>query len=136
MTKTLLTLHDTTQSALMKLSGGNPGALTVMLQILEHAERIDPDRFGGAALVLLHLDELGIHGPKIWMLYKDVCGESISRMMGALRAVQLGIISRETLDKAIDNYGRGLDLEAALVAVKTRLPKFQLEAADAAPAQA
>ena len=132
--KTILTLDDTVQSALMKLSGGNPGALRVMLQVLEQAERIDPDSLGGAAMVLLHLDELGIHGPKIWMLYGDVCKENLSHMMGALRAVQLGIISRETLDKAIESYGQGLDLPAALAAVKAQLPRFQLEAADAAPA--
>lgn len=133
--KTILTLDDTVESALIKLSKGNPGALTVLMQVMKQAERIDPDSSGGPVMVFMHLDDLGFHGSRIWMLYKDVCGESISRMMGALRAVQLGIISDNTLVAAVDNYGRGLDLEAALAAVKTRLPAFQLEAADAAPAQ-
>ena len=132
--KTILTLDDTVESALMKLSKGNPGALTVLMQVMKQAERIDPDSFGGPAVVFMHLDELGLHGSRIWTLYKDVCGESVSRMMGALRAVQLGIISDNTLKAAVENYGRGLDLEAALAAVKARLPRFQLEAADAAPA--
>lgn len=132
--KTILTLDDTVQSAIMKLAQGNPGALTVLMQVMEQAERIDPDSFGGPVMVLMHLDELGFHGPRVWMLYKDVCGESVSRMMGALRAVQLGIISDNTLKAAVENYGRGLDLEAALAAVKARLPRFQLEVADAAPA--
>ena len=126
-----LTLEDTTQTALMKMSEGNPGALTVLLQVIEQAERIDPDSLGGSAMVLLHLDEMGIHGPKVWMLYKDVCKQNLSHMMGALRAVQMGIISRETLDKAIESYGQGLDLPAALAAVKAKLPRFQMDEADA-----
>lgn len=131
MMKTILTLDDTTQGAIMKLAQGNPGALTVLMQVMQQAERIDPDSIGGPTMVLIRLDELGLHGPKIWMLYKDVCGQSVSRMMGALRAVQLGIISDSVLVAAVDNYGRGLDLEAALAAVKTRLPRFQLETPDA-----
>ena len=129
-----LTLEDTTRSALMKLSEGNPGALTVMIQALKDAPEIDPDSVGGGAMVLLQLDDLDITGPRIWMLFKDVCDENLSRMLGALRAVQLGIVSRETLHAAIDNRGQGLDLNAALAGVKKQLPDFQVELPDAAQA--
>ena len=115
-----LTLEDTMQSAIMKLSEGNPGALTVLLQVIEHADRIDPDSVGGGGMVLLQLDDLNITGPKIWMLYKDVCGENLSHTLGALRAVQLGFVSQGTLLKAIESRGAGLDLPKALEKVKAQ----------------
>ena len=131
---TKLTLEDTMQTALMKLSEGNPGALTALMDVLNNAAQIDPDSVGGGGMVILQLDDLGIYGPRIWMLYEDVCGHSVRRMMGVLRAVQLGIIGAEVLQKAIDNRGDGLDMVATLEAVKAQLPAFQVELPDAAQA--
>ena len=43
--KERITLEDTPKTAIIKLAEGNPGALTVMLSILEKSEAIDPDAF-------------------------------------------------------------------------------------------
>ena len=117
-------MSDTTVSAVIKMADGNPGAVRVCCEILQTAEAIDPDAFGGGLLYLLALDDLGIYGPRIWMLYKDVCNQNLVDTIGVLRAHQLGFVSTSVLNEAINNYGAGLVVEDALVAVREFLPNF------------
>ena len=117
-------LNDTVQDTLIKLSEGNPGALSVCMQIMAKGSQIDPDAFGGGLLMLLSLDDLGIYGSRIWMLYKDVCGTDLTDTLGVLRGHQLGFITSGTLNHAIDNRGDGLDIEDVVSKVRERLPDF------------
>ena len=51
------------------LSKGNPGAATAFREFLKYND--------GDTLNIMHLlkfDTLKIHGPRVWMLYKDVHG--------------------------------------------------------------
>ena len=133
---TRLRLTDTAQTAIAKLSDGNPGALRVCCELFQQGAEIDPDAFGGGLSNLLSLDTHGIYGPDIWMLYKDVCASSLPKMVGVLRAVQLGIESESKLKHAIQSYGEGIDVDALFQAVCARLPNFAnanaLEAAEVA----
>ena len=61
-------LQDTVQDALVKMVEGNPGAITVLLEFLKR----NPDL---GLIHILKLDDLGIYGSHIWMLWKDVCGQ-------------------------------------------------------------
>jgi hypothetical protein len=88
------------------LAEGNPGALSVCVDIL---------KLGSVAPLLL-IDSFGIYGSKIWMLYKDVCGQSVSGVIALLQAVQLGELSEDTLHHAIENYGAGIDVPAIEIA--------------------
>ena len=119
-------LKDTMPSVIIKLSDGNPGALRVCMEILEHTTAHDPDNVLGGIGVLLFLDTLGIYGSRIWMLYKDFCKENISTTILVLRGWQLGIISKLDLNHAIDNYGNGLDIEDIVDQVQKELPNFIL----------
>jgi hypothetical protein len=119
-----ITIKDNIKTAIIKLAEGNPGALTVMLSILEKSEAIDPDAALGPMAHIFGLDTLGIYGPRIWMLYKDVCKQDLVNMLAVLRAVQLGKLSESVMNHAIDNYGEGLDLPETLKIVQTELPDF------------
>lgn len=123
----ITSLDTTVLEMVTALGGGNPGALRVCLDLLKYTPSIDPDAFDAIA-PLLSLDMLGVYEHRIWMLYKDVCGEDLSVMLAAIRAVQLGIVASATLDHAIDHRGAGLDLGAAVAAVCERLPNFCLSA--------
>ena len=123
MTKIQFT--DTPQDVVMKLSEGNPGALSVCMQVLLEGTEIDPDGFGGGLGALLGLDTLGIYEPRIWMLYKDVCRQDLPTMLAMLRGWQLGIINADVLNHAIDNYGQGLDILSAYAKVHEQLPAFR-----------
>ena len=117
-------LQDTPVTTITKLAEGNPGALTVMMEMMKESKKIDPQDIMSGAFSPIVLDTHGIYGSRIWMLYKDVCGHDMVKMLGVLRACQLGIESSEKLDHAIDNYGEGIDVDDLLVKVKERLPTF------------
>jgi hypothetical protein len=40
------------------------------------------------------LDSLGIYGPNVWVIFKDVCEQNHARMLAVLRATQLDMLSR------------------------------------------
>ena len=125
--KTRIEMSDSLQSTMFKMSDGNPGALSVCMDIMEHGGRIDPDNALGAIGTILSLDTVNVYGPRIWMLYKDVCGENLSKMIGLIRANQLGIVDRSTLDHAIDNRGDGIDVDDLGRQVKRRLSGFVID---------
>lgn len=122
-----LTFNDTMQDALVKISEGNPGALTVCVEMLTRGAEIDPQAIGGGLISMLMLDELEIYGSRIWMLYKDVCGENLSKVFVMMRSHQLGFINKNQLIHAIDNYGDGIDLDDLCNKVTERLEEFRLQ---------
>lgn len=119
-------ITDSTQSAIMKMCEGNPGALTVCVQILKEAERIDPDAIMGGIGAILSLDTLGLYGSRIWMLYKDVCEEDIPTMLAVLRGWQMGLITDAQVRSAVESYGNGVNIQEVCAKVAERLPRFQL----------
>jgi len=118
-------LQDAMSSMVYKMSEGNIGAVNVIVECLQVGGSVDPQStFKGLAPVL-DMDTLGIYGPRIWMLYKDVCGEDLRAMIAVLRAWQLGFAPAAMINHAIDNYGEGIDVPALVARVEERLPEFQ-----------
>ena len=112
---------------ILAMSGGNPGAIIVCIELLARGEKVDSDTFDGGINSLLILDRLGIYGERIYLLWNDVCRQHIGKMIAVLRAYQLGrlaAVNTETINHAIDNRGAGIDLDAVVEAVKSRLPNF------------
>lgn len=124
--RNILSLQDNTTTIMTKMSQGNPGAAKVCAQMIAHGRTIDPENALGAYGGFLTLDGLGVYRDRIWMLYKEVCGENITNTLGVLRAYQLGIITDTVLNHAIDNYGEGLDLIDVVNQVREQLPSFGL----------
>lgn len=123
-------LSLSTFDVLCLMADGNPGGLSAMMLMLEKSAEIDPDSSLGGLGSILSLDTHGIYGSRIWQFYKDVCGQSLNKMLGVMRAVQLGYLPESKLNHAIDNYGDGLDIPALLAQVKERLPAFVLPEPD------
>lgn len=121
-------LTDNVLTSVMKLCEGNPGALRVCMETVSRGKEIDPDSFMAELTGLLSLDAEGIYGPRIWMLYKDVCGESLGATMGLLRCVQLGLLHGVELHHAIDNRGDGINLPELMKSLHKRLPNFKVPA--------
>ncbi len=125
--KERLQLTDTVLDVFTKLAEGNFGAAAVLKQMMEKGKDIDPDCGGGEPIfMMMYLDTYGIYGARLWMLYKDVAGQNLSKAWACVRATQLGFISDTQLDHAIDNRGDGLDLNEVCAKVKERLPNFQV----------
>jgi len=126
MKMSVFELSDSILTIALKMSKGNPGAATVLARLLNEGDEIDKQALmgkGGVAAVL-NLDSFEIYGSRIWLLYKDVCGANLIKMMAVLRAVQCGIINVDEVNEVIDNRGQGLDVEAILSAVKAELKGF------------
>lgn len=124
--KNKLELTDTMEDVLFKMSEGNPGALTVCLQIIKDGGQIDPDDAMGGIGKLLSLDAMGLHGSKIWMLYKDVCKQDLPKMLALLRGRQLGFVNEAKILHAVENYGDGINVDDICDQVVKRLPRFKL----------
>jgi len=121
---TKLDLNDSIEDIMIKMSEGNPGAISVCMMMYTKGGAIDPDALFGGLGGVLSLDSLGIYGSKIWMLFKDVCKQDLVKTSAMLRAWQLGFVPKATLLHAIDNYGAGIDTDALLAQVQERLPAF------------
>ncbi|QSW90730.1 hypothetical protein J0383_07940 [Flavobacterium endoglycinae] len=120
-------LGDSTMKAVVKMADGNYGAVTPLLELLE-SDHIDPDNALGGIGVLLFLDSLGIYGTDLYVLYSDICGQDIVKMIAVLRATQMGIFETWTLKDACsrqDFSGRDLvPVNELYEKVKERLPRF------------
>jgi len=123
----VLNTARTMRDAVAALSQGHPEAFDILMQSFEHGHRIDPSDWAGSFGFSIGLDTYAIYGHRICMLYKDVCRDNLSHTTALLRSVQLGIISQDTLNHAIDNRGDGLDVIGTVAKVKARLPRFVVE---------
>lgn len=117
----------TLMDAILAMSDGNPGAISVLTEYSLKVESMDPE--GGLVCALRSLDNLKLYGPEVWMLFKDVCGQNLWRFALILRAYQLGWTSYEDVRKAVtpdvltepwtEDYWR--DTESS---VRARVPLF------------
>lgn len=126
--KQRITLVMTTADAVVAISEGNPGAITACADLMRHAPVVDPQAALRELSPIFSLDALGIYGPHIWMLYKDVCDYNAGKALALLRANQLGQLSTATLKHAIENSGNGLDLDEIVRQVEKRLEHFNVNA--------
>lgn len=88
-------LYDSIESTIMKMSEGNPGAITILLKMLKTPEAFEPAH---PLMEILSLDTLGIYGSDIWDLGEYVCQR---QNMDILRLISLnhsyGKLSQEVL---------------------------------------
>ena len=104
-------LTDDTQDILVKMSEGNPGALSAMMEILKHGEEIDPQGFMGAMGSILILDTWGIYGTDIYVLWSDKCKRDVRQMLMLMRATQLGFFPNSRLKEMASDQMRQVNLD-------------------------
>lgn len=133
-----VSINTSFSQAVFALSEGNPGAITVLIDLAKQGPRIDPDAIMAEWGGILDLDHLRIYGSDIWLLYKDICGQSYVRTLGVLRAVQLGILHGDVVKNAVTFAKSPWDkvnplppelISTLLEKVRERLPKFGEELA-------
>lgn len=95
----LTDINMTTRDAVMKMSGGNPGAVRVLVSLLENDWHGVPGFF-----LMLNLDSMNVYGPEIWVLFKDCCGQDMERMEQVLRNWQWGNLTQSTIQKHIAKF--------------------------------
>ena len=89
-----ITLNMTVHDIVMLMAEGNPGAITVMLQLLGDAEE--------GFHLLLHLDDMNIRGPQIWVGYKDHCKEDIEVFKLSIKNRDMGMCA--VINRSMGKY--------------------------------
>jgi len=75
MTRKRIELTDSVMDVLMNMSEGNPGAITVLAEMLNRDGLMD----------ILTLDDMNIRGSQIWLGFKDFAGEDMDVFMAAIK---------------------------------------------------
>lgn len=87
-------LTDPTMDIIVKMSDGNMGATMAIMDIIEQHEQIDPQAMLGGIGAILALDDMGIYGTDIYVLYSDKCQKDVRKFLVLMRANQLGFLSQ------------------------------------------
>lgn len=122
--KNKIDYNDDFKEMLMKMAEGNPGALTVLLELYKNEAAIDPDSALGGIGTMLSLDGMGIYGSHIWILFKDICGENLTNLIAVSRAHQLGLLSEDDIKTAIESRLPSFSPADLITAIKLELPDF------------
>lgn len=75
------------------MSEGNPGALTVLAEIMKEPNGI---------LDILSLDSLDIRGSKLYMLWNDCCGRDFKKFKRTLQLLRTGVFDHEEIMANLD----------------------------------
>ena len=123
-------LHDSLKDILLKMSMGNPGAISAMMEIIHQGEKIDPQCYLGHINPILYLDILQIYGTEIYILWNDQCDRDTRKLIMLLRAVQLGFLQQERLKQIAQDQMRQFLLSEEEITVLDEkvcdfLPDFQ-----------
>lgn len=76
MDRISIQLHDSLIEIVMKISERNPGAIRVILELLETGKKYH--KIGGLGLILT-LDDMNIWGEQVWIGYQDHCGGDLDK---------------------------------------------------------
>lgn len=115
-----LTLTDTLMDVFMKMTEGNPGAMSVFKDIVKNGGTIitgsDP------MMIIMLLDHYGVYGHNLWRLYKDVCHSSLVNMLAVLHLIRIG---EATKDELFDDCW---DFPAVVSRIKLTMRNFKGDA--------
>ena len=107
---TKLELKDNFIDIIYKMSEGNPGALTALIEVFREAPKIDPEDIMGGLGPILQLDTHGIYGSDIYILWNDKCDRDVRKLLLLLRHTQLGFSPENELKELAADQKRELNL--------------------------
>lgn len=84
---------------MVKMSEGNPGALVFCTELFKMGSR--------GVVTLINLDDIGLYGEKLYMLWSDCCGRDAEKVVKVVNAVNCGKISKEEIHERVAGvYGK------------------------------
>jgi len=113
-----LTLDMTVMDMMVAMSEGNPGGLTVIMELIKR----QPDT---GFLLLCHLDDMNIRGCQIWMGFKDYCNHDFDRFIECIKTRDEGMVNKINAM----SYDQGVEWKATQHKEKSR-PKFPQDNAE------
>ncbi len=127
--KRRLDLSDNLQSGILKMADNNPGAMACLVDLFETAGSMNLNDFMGPMAPMLDLDEWGIHGEHIYLLWNDCLNKNSKAMIALLKGCGFGLHDRKSVLEAIniDSF-RGIDIEDQIPGlvkkIQNKYPQF------------
>jgi len=108
MKKNILDLEDSMMDMVVKMSEGNPGAVSCLAELAKAEKEIDPDSAFSSYGVgtMFQLDSMGIYGSPIYVLWNDQCSRNSNKMLGLMRCYQLGYLTESYIQKLAADQSR------------------------------
>lgn len=100
-------MNDSVQDIVLKMSEGNPGALTTCLEIIK-AKNNDIVQ---SIPIFLTLDNMELYGSYLYMLWNDCCSRNIDDVLRVICCFAEGKITKNDIEERIKNVGFGKDFK-------------------------
>jgi len=126
----ILELRDNTVNIIKKMGKGNPGAMSVLIKLLQSKDVVT--RKNTTTDYILDMDRLGIYGENIWILYKDLCSERLNVLMAILYAQRTGNLDTTQLLTHIEGIQKykdhtPIDVDAVIDEICDENPLFVVD---------
>jgi hypothetical protein len=84
---------------MVNMSEGNPGSLMFCMELFKMGSR--------GVVALINLDDVGLYGEKLYMLWNDCCGRDASKVVRVVEARNFGKLSDQDIrDHVAGGYGK------------------------------
>jgi len=93
----ILTLDDTLEDIIVKMSKGNPGAMSAIVSLLSEYPLADPLNPLKELAPILTFDYLGIYGTDLYIIWNDKCNRDVYKIFILIRSIQLGLMDGKKL---------------------------------------
>lgn len=111
-------LTDTGMDIVVKMCDGNPGAMTVLIELMQKKDFPS----------ILSLDSHEIYGTDIYVLWNDICNRNLDHLRAVLMASHMGFIDRSVVTDACsrqDYSGKAMiPVEELYERVVSEMPDF------------
>lgn len=89
MSKEKISIDMTTEQVLITMCDGNPGALQVLMQMLNDSNGL---------MNILACDSLGIRGVKLYLLYNDCCDRDFNKFNRTLELIKKNVFTEKEIE--------------------------------------
>ena len=97
-----LQLMDSMYDIIVKMSDGNPGAISFIMEL-----KVQYNNDAQWVQALLAFDMMELYGSQLYMLWNDSCDRDCTKVIKIVEAYKRGKITNTDIDERIKNVGYG-----------------------------
>ena len=100
-------ITDTMYDIIIKLSEGNPGALSFLFEIIKYYGNDQANLIAD----FLIIDNMRLYGSYLYMLWNDCCNRDVKKSLEVIKGYRLGHIKDSDIKERIINVGYGMPFD-------------------------
>jgi len=106
----ILEVTDSKMDMIVKISQGNPGAMTAIMNLMKETPMIDSDSIFSEMGPILMFDEYEIYGTDIYILWNDKCQKDCRKVNLLIRATQLGFLPESRIQELAEDQTSSINV--------------------------